>query len=88
MLVVCTLQLSTAAATKAYMDWTAAELTPLMLTYEDFLRGRYYNATRVDLTENGSQVQRETSKNAMSMFEVDSDDWIWEVRNSEVQSAS
>jgi len=79
-MVVCTMNLSDdAAASKPVFDWIHAELQPMLSKYNDFLRSRYLKVTHADLTANGSQVQRETNSNALAIFEVNGDDWIWEV---------
>lgn len=77
-LAVVTLHLKDAAASKAYFDWTKNEVMPNMMETPEFLRARYYTRTHSRLSKNRDEVQRGACNNTLCIYELDSDDWLWE----------
>ncbi|KAF2679840.1 hypothetical protein K458DRAFT_393399 [Lentithecium fluviatile CBS 122367] len=78
-LVVITLDFKDKQAFETYYDWTRKELKPQMLNTPEFLRARYYRATQESLAEDGTQGQQEANRiKSLSIYELDSDDWLWQ----------
>lgn len=77
-LVVGTLHLRDAAISKEYFDWTRSELVPNMMSTDEFLRGRYFTATRTLLAESATPVERTECANTLVLFELNSDDILWD----------
>lgn len=77
-LVVGTLYLRDEAIFKEYFDWTRTELVPNLLSTDEFLRGRYFTATRTLLADSATPVERAECANTMALFELNSDDFLWD----------